>query len=831
MRAADELLGVVFNRDHRHVIPIFQRPYVWDEDDNWIPLWNDLRKAVEGAERESPDGAEPEEYFLGAFVTQHEDPVPRRPGSSMVIDGQQRMTTLQVFLAAARRAAQEQDALGAASSLETLIRNRVNPHTDHPGDVYKLTPLTTDRLAFEWAMRDNTRLATPPPDASHRLVRAATFFDESLREWLSEAEDPTDRLEMLHFAINNRVKVVSVYLDGKDDPQVIFEALNHAGVRLDAADLIKNLLFQTLVPQGDKGLERELLEDHWDLLDTDAWRREVTTGRIKRVRIDTLLAYWLSVQRGEESSVEHLFEDFKRWMRATGPRAAEVIRSIRRYADTMDALQRRPLTDPVAQVVDRLDTSGTTTPWPLLLFLHAHDDIPHEQATRGALAIDSFLVRRTVCRLTTKDYNRLFASVLGALRKADHGQAGEVLIEHLAAQTAPSRIWPNDREFMLALNRPDTYTGLVRARLKAVLIGIENTLLRDARSESSVPWSSGDKGLTIEHLLPVAWESGWPLASQDEQTLERRERSVHNLGNLTLLTQSLNSSLSNGPWSQKRPAIQRNSLVRITQASVLNKPVGTQRYTDDEWAAAWDEDRIELRATWLSLVAVRAWPGPPGGSALRIPEVPEETARSTVRKPTHRQTATSGHRRPAGAVAQHVREVFRREPPGTELTVAQVVARQSSVYSPGTVSAGAVNQWISTTSAKEFAWSPGSSPRRIRRISPQSEVTPEPPTPSAAELEREFHRAMTDLYKRSQSEVGYHPTAFIRMVSESGGAETARRLVRSSTPSDGFTVLWEAGRLDLAAEALVVLPRYAVLFDDELIERARRRLSDHGFTT
>ena len=72
MRAGDELLGAVFNKDHRYVVPIFQRPYVWDEEQNWIPLWDDLRKAAEEAERqsESGDDADAQEYFLGALVTQ-----------------------------------------------------------------------------------------------------------------------------------------------------------------------------------------------------------------------------------------------------------------------------------------------------------------------------------------------------------------------------------------------------------------------------------------------------------------------------------------------------------------------------------------------------------------------------------------------------------------------------------------------------------------------------------------------------------------------------------------------------------------------------------------
>lgn len=483
MKAGDELLSTVFSKDHRYVIPIFQRPYVWGEEQNWLPLWHDLSKAAEEVERQSDasDDEDAPEYFLGAFVTRHRSPVPRRKPTSEVIDGQQRMTTLQVFLAAARRVATEIGATHAADNFAALVRNRVSQDSEHPEDRFKIQPLAHDLPAFEWAVREPGD-ADPPPSANHRLVQAARWFEDALRQWVKESDRPSERLDLLHFAIENRIKVVSIFLDSKDDPQVIFEALNHRGVRLDAADLVKNLLFQTLDRQGQRDLEQDLLHNYWSLLDQDRWRAEVTTGRIKRVRVDTLLAYWLSAQRGEESSVEHLFEDFKRWMRSTQAKAAEVIRSIRVYADTMDRLQSLPTTSPIAQVLDRLDATGTTTPWPLILFLHAEEAIPDDQALTGTLALDSFLMRRAICRMSTKDYNRLFGSLLGTIKAGDITQAGELLEDGLASQTAEVRLWPSDTAFIGGLLNSNLYNDVVRARLRTLLVGLENHLL-SAKSE------------------------------------------------------------------------------------------------------------------------------------------------------------------------------------------------------------------------------------------------------------------------------------------------------------------------------------------------------------
>lgn len=611
MKAGDELLGTVFNKDHRYIVPIFQRPYVWDEEANWTPLWHDIRKAAEEVEREGADGPSdaPREYFLGAFVTQHQNPVPRRIATSQVIDGQQRLTTFQVFLAAAHRIALELGSDSAAGRFGALVGNRVSADSEHPEDAFKVTPLRTDEPAFRWAMRNSTA-PVPAPDPKHRLAKASVWFEKTLKEWLGETDNMTERLDLLHFAVANRIKVVSVYLDGRDDPQVIFEALNHKGVRLDAADLVKNLLFQSLDQQGDHALQYELYEKHWKRLDGGLWREEVVTGRIPRVRVDALLAYWLSVQRGEESSVEHLFEDFKRWLKSSGARAADVIRDIRRSADTMDRLQSMPLTVPVAQVIDRLDANRTTTPWPLLLFLYANEAIPDAEAEHAALALDSFLMRRAICRLETKDYNRLFASILATLKAADPLDAGRVLEGALAAQSAPTRVWPSDGEFIGALIGDDLYNTLYRARLKSLLVGIENQMLSD-KAEPDAPRSAKLTTLSIEHVLPQGWEKTWPLPdSATEQDVAARWAHIHRVGNLTLTTKNLNSSLSNNPWKKKRHSLQTHSLVRLTTASILTYPAGVPRYSQDEWASVWDETRIDLRSMWLIKHALNAWPRP-----------------------------------------------------------------------------------------------------------------------------------------------------------------------------------------------------------------------------
>ncbi len=618
MQAGEVKLGKVFANDHRNVIPLFQRPYVWTEE-NWEPLWRDVRKAAEEVERQSAeeDDGVPETYFLGAIVVQQRKRPPRRLASSHVIDGQQRMTTLQVLLASARAVAHVLASDSTAARFTSLLENRPETiHDDYAEDRFKVWPLPQDRQEFFWAVRPPGEALAQPADPEHRLVKARRWFEQEIEEWAKAGNDAVQRIEDLHFALEDRMQLVEISLDSGDDPQVIFEALNHRGVRLAAADLVKNLLFQTVEVQGDHEIAERLLTDGWLPLDGKEWRREVTTGRIPRALVDLLLAYWLTIQAEQDIIIEHLFADTKKWLSASGRRAADVIADIRHHADTYRALQDLPLEDPTARLLDDMRATGTTTPWPVLLHLHANRNIPAEQRTVGASAIESFLMRRGMCAYTSKDYNRLFVTVLSAVRQAPPERAGDTVRDVLAAQTSDSRRWPTDSELTDALLAPDVYHLPYRARLKAFLAGLENHL-RTGLTEPTSPLSRADARLNMEHVLPQTWEPNWPLGDDpDEERLRKRQDAVHRLGNLTLTTAKLNSTLSNNPWSIKRLDLKRHSLLRLTTASVLAPPKGAaDTWHEESWSADWDEERIGLRGLWLAHHALRAWPRPKKAAA------------------------------------------------------------------------------------------------------------------------------------------------------------------------------------------------------------------------
>ena len=303
MRADPYPLHQVFALERRYIIPTFQRDYEWTREEQWELLAEDLesvaeRLAVERRHAEALGGnpARADEsvspHFLGAIVLDRM--TPERAGGvdlRSVIDGQQRLTTLQLLLRALLDVAIELDS-PRQRQLRRLLQNP-DDIAEHPEEVHKLWPRRRDRAVWVRAMSDG---ALAKEGDQHRYLAARAYFGERIRA-AAGSEDPQSQLDLLVDACQGLFRIVVIDLDDNDDAQVIFEVLNGRQTPLSSTDLVKNLLFLRAEQQQVEDIEA-LYEARWEQFDDDWWKTSVGRGHAARQHSSVMLSAWLTATFG-----------------------------------------------------------------------------------------------------------------------------------------------------------------------------------------------------------------------------------------------------------------------------------------------------------------------------------------------------------------------------------------------------------------------------------------------------------------------------------------------------------------------------------------------------
>ena len=581
----------LFQKEVRYTIPPFQRPYVWSQDDQWEPLWEDVRNVAENyleeLERSGNNGVEAEQntspHFLGAVVLKQIPTAAKDIDQREVIDGQQRVTTLQLLLDAIQQICEESDQpylKRVARRLAKLVTNDEELIGDDRLHIFKLWPTRGDREAFRHAM-DNGLAVND--FAESLIVQAHEFFQLQVRKWLDDTAGPIEpKIDALEAAATSMLQMVVIDLSPKDDPNLIFETLNARGTPLEQSDLIKNFVLSR---------ERDRQGDIWGNLDDGWWRMEVRQGRLFRPRLDMLLNYWLAMRTGSEVSPSRVFDVFRNYVDDQEVHAvmSGVKRDLVNYRDFESTRGRSPEEKSFYYHVDVMQARVIT---PVLLLLLSTEEGPR---IRAYSALESFLVRRMICRQTTKDYNRLVLELASRLRDSGLDKADAVTAGYLKEQTAYAREWPSDEAVADALGSSPLYRLLTRGRLRLILEGAERRLRSSGKSEQP----AAPTNLTIEHLMPVGWRiAEWPLPEgiDTDAATYQRNTLIHSIGNLTLATQKLNSSMSNDAWTSKRDELQGHSVLLLNN-ELLSQP-------------SWSEETIRSRSRRMAKLVSERWPGP-----------------------------------------------------------------------------------------------------------------------------------------------------------------------------------------------------------------------------
>jgi len=616
----------IFEKKLRLEVPLFQRQYVWSQEHQWEPLWEDIsRKFVESLEKR-PNAPV---HFLGAMVLDQKQTPTTHVERRQVIDGQQRLTTFQIFLAAYRDFCREWECEDLAIECEGFTLNR-GMMTDKDVDCFKVWPTQLDRGQFGDVIQAKSRSELETrhplvyrkwarrPDPRPRMVDAYLYFYDELAEFFIgnsatpafKADQPlAERLDACFQALKNSLQVVIIDLQPTDDPQVIFETLNARGEPLLPADLLRNYIFLRAARFGEN--QEELYDEYWRSFDEPFWREEVKQGRLFRPRSDLFMQHFLASRLGEDIPIKHLFVEYKNWIERTQPFKSirEEVATLSRQAAQFKRIVAPQKGDVVYDLAQFLEAFDIRTAYPLLLMLLDSEVSTSEWGAISA-TLESYLLRRAVCGLNTKNYNRVFLQLTKGLRR--DGISAANLAKLLASQIGDSVEWPTDAAFEAAWLTRHAY-DLGNSKLVHIFRKL-NDAYHTAKSEPLV----FEKQPTIEHLLPQSWIDHWLLpdgqkglggidllfANDDDpraMASSERDAALQRFGNLTIMMQELNSAQSNSAWADKRGLL-KHTLLPINQ--------------DLRDLKAWDEAAIVKRGKELFAHALAAWPKVPASKAV-----------------------------------------------------------------------------------------------------------------------------------------------------------------------------------------------------------------------
>ncbi len=525
---------------------------------------------------------------MGAIVLQQQRSNTGEVTKRLVVDGQQRLTTLQLLIKATEEVFQSRNDAVRASRLRELTINQESHCGGTPDNQTKIRQSNiNDQRAFNEALRGTHAGG----ERQSWALRALNYFKEELNNWLDDApENVTDRANALEEALTEHLKIAVIDLDQGEKPHVIFETLNARGEPLKQSDLIKNIvMYEANVIDNDEQANRL-----WGFFDGEWWRQYTKESRSLRTsHIDRLLRYWMVMRALKDVTANRVASEFRKYLGDTQSSietvASEVIKAGFFYAVVEGGLGHpSPELKAFCKRMKAIELGVVT---PVLLWLFT-SEVPNDRRQRCIEILESYGVRRKLCGLQTQGLNKVFIGLLQALDRAGPDWGDTTILHFLKTQQADGSVWPNDR--MLCDHVTINPMKGNASWKKMVLVAIE-LQFRSEKAEELGPTSN----LEIEHVMPKAWQAYWPLSpgnSYQDEAESTRNEAIQKIGNLTLTTEKLNKSLSNGPWHEKRITLANHSSLFLNKTLIDNAP------------DVWDEDAISERSKYLAETILRIWP-------------------------------------------------------------------------------------------------------------------------------------------------------------------------------------------------------------------------------
>ena len=648
---ANELFGL----DVQYKIPLFQRHYVWDKENQWEPLWLDLKeKSFYPADKQQTF------HFTGTIVIQQQNIPAGRVPKYEIIDGQQRLTTFQIILCTMRDIAESKGYSDIVNDAHCHIRNQSRRLNE--GEEFKLIPTRIDKNSFIALVNEHKE------ESNGRIRSAYDYFQKEINDYIKDdPEKASSLLDSLLYGFN----FVQILIDPDDEPEKIFESLNARGQPLLQFDLLRNNLFLRARENRDS-----LYEKYWQHFEDRYWDPEEKSG----ADCELFLQHFLMAKLGR-ANVKPEFNTYQR--RYTKNLKASIeheFAELKRYSETYTEMTNCSEDSDIGKRMKFYQTFDLTTLHPFILFVIREAGVSRAELTGVFDILESYTLRRMLCcggRRGLLRFNIFFSQAIDELKK--NGFSLKKFIDLLACQHSDTHKYPADEEIPPALHThyeadsmlfPDDSTiafpnnqmfraalqgrwgdtaGALRKRLiRYVLYRIEQRKQnRDPYSEPVIIF--GDK-LTLEHVLPQAWKEKWDLpipitydgtGSNPKISVNRalqvdsvlyadmftsdykkkntnwktkpardglasksyedafnfalaRDHCLESVGNLTLITGKLNSKLGNATFPERREALSEHSILK------LNSEICEQD--------AWDVNEIQERAERLIDDVCQIWP-------------------------------------------------------------------------------------------------------------------------------------------------------------------------------------------------------------------------------
>ncbi|MFH0241804.1 DUF262 domain-containing protein [Streptomyces sp. HK10] len=568
MRAQEITFLKLVQGDKQFQVPLYQRTYSWGGE-QLKRLWEDVCELAEQHRSGEPTAP----HFLGSVVLA---PGQLQAGGVqrwLVVDGQQRLTTLMLAFTALRDHLKETgDARGVDRVHRQILVNEFHEGLDH----YRLLPTQADREAYTACVQSRAEAG-----GSDNVGAAYRFFRGALAEGREAGDERW--VATVETVLKDLLSIVEITAESGDNVYRIFESINNTGVGLSQSDLLRNYVFMLLPKRGERVYQELWLPMQQSLgpknLELLVWLDLVVRGHHKTKQSEIYREQQKRLQplAGDEDALQQeiggLAERGRRFLRIIEP-------------------HREP-SPPLRAVLERLADWGGQTHYPLALHLLDLIDAGRTTADDAAQAlsyVESYLVRRLICQTPTTGLNRIFMDAPKEL-ETDR-PAAEAVRRFLSGRR---RRWPSDEELREAIRgKPFYWSG--RPPQRAYIL---RRLEESYRPTEPVDFTKAS--LSVEHVLPQRPAPAWLELLADEtepgqSSQELHDLLVHTLGNLTLTGD--NAKLSNHPFNRKQ---------QILEASALRMNLEIAS------AQRWGRAEILERADRLTERAVRLWPGPVGG--------------------------------------------------------------------------------------------------------------------------------------------------------------------------------------------------------------------------